>query len=409
MSVRREHLADVVARGQEEDRRRAARALLACPLLTRAHPQFPLVRRHAEELRTWFAREAGWTLLVEDDFARLRKEGLPAHDATRGARSAAPGGGLAFNRRRYALLGLALAELERGEQQITLGRIGEAVVGAVADPLLAGRGLEFRLGDRGERRDLVAVVRLLLELGVLARVAGEEESFLRDAERDVLYDVNRRVLAALLVVARGPSLVAGELEPGAALEPRLRAIGERFVPDSADARNAALRRSLTARLLDDPVLYLDALAPHERAYLASQRPHLVRRIHEATGLVAEVRAEGIAMVDPSGEVCDERLPSEGTEGHATLLVADHLAAARAAVPIADLEQRMQEWIGRYRRYWRKSAGEPGAASELTRQAVARLCALGLARRDGDTVRPLPAVARHALDAPQVLELTGSPG
>ena len=33
------------------------------------HERLPLVRRHADELRDWFAREAGWPLQVERDGA----------------------------------------------------------------------------------------------------------------------------------------------------------------------------------------------------------------------------------------------------------------------------------------------------------------------------------------------------
>jgi len=58
-------------------------------------------------------------------------------------------------------------------------------------------------------------VRLLLELGVLARVAGDEEAFMREAG-DALYDVERRVLAVLLAAPHGPSTIV-ECDLGAAL------------------------------------------------------------------------------------------------------------------------------------------------------------------------------------------------
>lgn len=401
-------LADVVERNLDADRRRALRALLARPLLPGTHPAFALVRRHADTLRVWLARETGWDLVVEDDFARLRKESPSHEDASRGARLESRPGTPPFSRRRYALLCLALADLERGESQITLGGLGAGLVQGAGESALADLGLRFRLEERDERRDLVAVVRLLLELGVLTRVAGEEESFLRSPDRDVLYDVNRRLLSVLLTTARGPSLVERDLDPQAGLDTRIAAITERFVPDTHDARNTALRRRLTARLLDDPVVYDDELSEEERAYLTSQRPHIVRRIEEATGLVAETRTEGMAMVDASGEVSDERLPSEGTDGHATLLLADHLAHARAPVPIGELHARMRGWIDEYRRYWRKAVREAGAEEELCRQAIDRLCALRLATMEGDAVRPLAAIGRHALVVAEALALMTAP-
>ncbi|MFO7647884.1 TIGR02678 family protein, partial [Halomonas campaniensis] len=259
------------------------------------------------------------------------------------------------------------------------------------------------------RRDLVVVVRLLMELGVLVRVAGDEEQFLRRGlEGDVLYDVGRRLLAALLVTARGPSLVAlngadAELE----LSARLDALSETFVPDTPDGRNRELRHRLARRLLDDPVVYFDSLDENEAAYLANQRGPLLRRLQQATGLVAEVRAEGLALVDPEGELTDEKMPAEGTEGHLALLMAERLSeSGPEGVTLSEVETWIHQWQIDFRRYWRKSACEPGAAHGLARQTLARLASLGLVRRQvpsqplpgGDRILPLPALWRFRVRA-----------
>ncbi|WPL24282.1 DUF2398 family protein [Thiorhodovibrio frisius] len=60
-----------------------------------------------------------------------------------------------------------------------------------------------------------------------------------------------------------------------------------LTPTSAEARNCELRQRLTERLLDDPLLYYDALDEDERAYLFNQRHAIVQRIQEATGLIPE--------------------------------------------------------------------------------------------------------------------------
>ncbi len=389
-------LDDVLERNRIDERRRALRALLLQPLLESHAPAFTLVRRHGEWLREWLARETGWVLQVEGDFARLHKAPADHVDTSRGApphhrRAGTP----PFDRRRYALFCLALADLERGESQITLGNIGNAVVNGAADPALLRAGLRFELEGRDERRDLVAVVRLLIELGVLSRVAGDEEAYIA-AGRDVLYDVDRRILAALLVTARGPSLIpADELPEGTVA--RIAAVTARYVPDTAEARNRELRQRLTRRLLDDPVVYWRELEEDERAYLTSQRAAIARRIEEATGLVAEVRAEGLAMVDPVGDLTDERMPAEGTEGHITLLLAEHLAAAGPQTR-AGLEARVRGWATEYGRYWKKAAREPGAEAALVEQALERLEALRLAARDSSGVKPLPAIGRFKLEA-----------
>src|SRR5690606_6587268 len=195
---------------EAEGRTRALRALLQRPVL-RAQTDgetFRLARRHADALRAWFDRETGWRLLVESQPMPPPTAHVPhgptavavaeRHPAR--ARKADP----PFTRRRYVLLCLALAVLERSDPQISLGRLAEEVVLAARQP-----GLEdvvFTLTGREERSDLVAAIRLLLSYGVLVRVAGDEESYV-SAGGDALYDVDRRVLATMLSTTHSPGLV----------------------------------------------------------------------------------------------------------------------------------------------------------------------------------------------------------
>jgi uncharacterized protein (TIGR02678 family) len=387
-------LADVLDRQQVEERRRALRALLRHPLLTRAGPDpaaFALVRRHAGWLREWLSANVGWSLQVDTGIARLRK--LPGRLDDRSRPALAEPARVPFSRRRYVLACLALAALERADAQVTLGWLAERVLALAADPALGDAGFSFALDSREERSDLVVVARLLLGTRVLTRVAGDEQSFV-NASGDALYDVNRRVLATLVAAQRGPSTVTAT-----DLEGRLRAITEELVPDSEDGRNRAIRHRLARRLLDDPVLYLDELSEAERIYLSSQRGFLVRRLTDATGMVAEVRAEGLALLDPA-------MPEEGTDGHATLLLAKHLAEharARPGEPVAlvALQARLAELAREHRARWRKGAAEPGAVAALCRLAVDRLEALGLVRRDGGGVIPLPGLARFDYAEPAI--------
>lgn len=388
----------------QAERRRAVRALLLSPLLTGGSEEFRLVRKHAGELASWFTRETGWRLVVDAETARLYKTPARLDDPTRPARvkrSKVP-----FTRRRYVLLCLALATLERADAQVTLGRLAEGVLTEAADPALSDAGIEFTMDRREERSDLVAAVRLLLELGVLHRVAGDEEAYLSEASNDVLYDVRRRVLAALPAAVRGPSLVEAD-----ALEARLAELTAEVAPDTEELRVRALRHRLTRRLLDDPVVYYADLPEEERAYLTTQRPAITRRISELTGLVPEARAEGVAMVDPQDELTDLRMPEQGTEGHVTLLIAEHLAdGATAGGPHAeaDLVELVKALAVRHRSYWRKSATEPAAAAELAEQALGRLAALGLVRREDGAVVPEPALVRYAVAAPTIRKAAPRP-
>ncbi|MFL1375846.1 TIGR02678 family protein [Nocardiopsis protaetiae] len=380
---------------------RAARALLSRPLLrASAHPQeFRLVREYLHELRRWFDRNTGWRLYTDTETARLHKVPGDPGNATHPAREEGRGR-QAFDRRRYVLFCLALAVLERAEAQTALGRMAEQVVLEASAPEFADLG--FTLATRDQRMDLVAVVRLLVELGVLARVAGDEGAFV-GRQGDALYDVDRRVLAALLAGARGPSTIPHEDHCD-----RLAALVEDGVAhqlDSDDLRNTAIRHRLTRRLLDDPVLYFDTLTGEEQAYLTGQRGAITRRIHELTGLVAEVRAEGIAMVDPRDDLTDARMPEQGTTGHATLLLAEHLAAAGRPLTLDELAARVRELADEHASYWAKSARAPGNEPALVAAAVERLRALdlvALTTADGSpAVRARPALARYAVADPVV--------
>lgn len=386
---------------QQDEFSRALRALLMRPLMTPEHEDFPAVRRQAERLRDWFAREAGWPLHVEREGARLFKRPANLADDTRGLP--------AYDGRRYVLLCLACAVLERADPQITLQLLGERVMQLAAEPMLISRGVEFTLGSAAERRDLVAVCKTLLEQGVLQRVAGDEESFIHEngwAQSDALYDVQRRMLAGMLAAVRGPSTWRIEDAP-IDFEDRLQSLVAEHVIDSEQGRRDALRHHLARRLLDDPVIYTASLDPDAQAYFVNQRGAMAGRLCDATGLTAEQRAEGLALTDESAQLTDVSMPAEGTEAHATLLVAEHLAQrlrdVRDSVVTTDeaIAAFLRGAVDQYGRYWRKSAREPGAEKELADIALDRLYRLQLIAHQDGQIRPLPAIARFALGETQL--------
>ena len=398
------------AQHQHEERSQALRALLMTPLMTPAHAEFAAVRRHADDLRAWFARETGWALHIERDCARLYKRPANLLDASRGL----PG----YDRRRYVLLCLACAVLERADPQITLRVLGDRLLVLAAEPGLASRGFSFALQAQHERRDLVAVCRSLLELGVLLRVAGDEEGFVRsggdNSAGDALYDVQRRVLAGMLAAVRGPSTWSPEEAP-VTLDERLSALVAEHIPDSDEGRRTALRHQLSRRLLDDPLVYLDTLDADQRAYFVNQRGPMATRLCDAAGLTAEQRAEGLALVDEEGELTDVAMPAEGTEAHVTLLVAEFLASRRRAhagstpafrIATDEVTVFVAQAKERYSTYWRKSAREPGAEHELASKALERLQKLQLVACIGDTVQPLPALARFAVVETEIKRPSG---
>lgn len=393
-----------------EGRARALRALLMRPVIrAQTDPELlRLVRRHSDALRDWFERETGWRLVVESQSVRLLTAYVPQgptavaiaqrHPAR--ARKGDPG----FTRRRYVLLCLCLAVLERSDPQVSLGRLAEEIVLAARQPGL--ESVEFTLSKREERSDLVAAIRLLLGYGVLARVAGDEDAYVSSGG-DALYDVDRRVLATMLSTEHGPGLVGPTLGQGPAIQDIESALHEPPPAYTEDEANRRLRHSVTRRLLCDPVVYYDELPEAERNYLLSgQRVPVARRIAEATGLVPELRAEGIAMVDPDDQLTDVRMPEQGTDGHATLLLAEHLATL-GATAVAALRRKVRALAKENVSYWRKTTREPGAENAIVAEALDRLAGLGLVRVEGTgvdaVVHPLPALRRFVVAAPRINE------
>lgn len=390
------HVGELQRAQQQDEFRRALRGLLMRPLMAPNHPDFPAVRHQAGRLREWFARETGWPLHVDREGARLYKRPADLGDSTRGLPD--------YDRRRYILLCLACAALERADAQITLRLIGERTVELANDPALNALGFTFTLRSAAERRELVVVCRTLLDYGVLARVAGEEDNFVHEhgwQQSDALYDVNRRLLAGLLAAVRGPSTWRDNEAP-TDTESRLSALVTGFVVDSEQGRRDAVRHHIARRLLDDPVLYAETLNEGARTYFINQRGVLAARLCEVTGLIAEQRAEGLALADENGQLTDVAMPAEGTEAHVTLLVAEYLAGRLRQtrepfrIPESDIAAFLREAAGRYGRYWRKSARAPGAEQELAEVAVMRLRRLGLIAREVDAIIPLPAIARFSL-------------
>jgi len=149
------------------------------------------------------------------------------------------------------------------------------------------------------------------------------------------------------------------------------------------------------------------LTEPELAYLTSQRYAILNRITQLTGLVGEVRAEGVAMVDPADELTDVRMPAEGMQSHLTLLLAERIAAASTGgLRVSELHRHTRELARAHRSYWRKHATDPGAEVELVATALDALRALKLITvepAEDPLVVARPAIARYSLAEPTIRE------
>ena len=399
------------------------RALLMTPLMSPAHEDFAAVRRQADALRDWFARETGWALHVEREGARLYKR--PADLAERHARPAR----LRPPPLCAAVPGLRGARTRRpADHAAPAGRAAAAVRGrADARRRSASR---FTLSAQHERRELVAVCRTLA--GARACCSASPATRTPSCKPAA----SRPTRSTTCSAARSPACwrPCADPRPGApeeapvTLDERLRALVDEHVADSEEGRRTALRHQLARRLLDDPVVYVDDAGRRKPAPISStSAAPMAARLCEATGLVAEQRAEGLALVDEAG-VADRRrharrghrrprhaagrrfLASRLGSGKTAWHAAQHAASARRAGR-RRLPARGQ---GRMAATGANRRANPAPSANLRRSRSSGWRSCSWSRDTHDAVRPLPALARFALgeaeirDARETRSAAGTP-
>jgi uncharacterized protein (TIGR02678 family) len=292
---------------------RAVRTLLANPLVTETYPDaaaLPLIRRWAKELRTELDRAFGYRLELTATTARLVRT-LDELDATAPARSTTD---RPFDRKRYAYLALTLATLGRAGTQLALSELADAVA---AD---AGRidGLGLSTERAADRAAFVDAVTWLEVRGALRLADGSARRWADDPTAgEALYDIDRDVVNAvyrpkrvLQHVTSVTALLGGVLAGtnGTGRDARRRYAGQRA------------RRALVER----PVVYYAAVDDEVRNFLRGQHA-AVAEVERLTGLPAERRAEGIALLDTSGAFSDRRFPGSGTVAQTALLLLNEIA------------------------------------------------------------------------------------
>ena len=283
---------------------RAARVMLANHLVTRVYPDriaLPLIRRWATELREDLAELFGYRLEVTETTARL----YPVHDRLDDTLPARSVNDRVFDRRRYAYLSLALAALGRAGDQITLSELAEHV----ADYASRIDGLELSTERAADRDAFVDAVGWLGARGALTLADGDAGGWASDPEAgEALYDIDRPVVFALF-------------RPPRALQ-HLHSVRGLLAEDTEHAPAEQARRVRRA-LVERPVVYLEDLSPAERALLGQDR--VVDEVEYCTGLRAERRAEGVALIDTSGRLSDTRFPGTGTLAQVALLLIGEIA------------------------------------------------------------------------------------
>ena len=270
------------------------RLLLAHPLLTADGPHaegFELVRRHRDALARDVRQVLGYRLVVEPGFARLYKAGL-GPDRARPLRRTS---GAPFSPRAYAYLSLCCAVLLTGRQQVLLSSLVEDVRHAAAEA-----GLVWGDDSTAERRAFVAALRHLVELGVLVEDDGTVAALADNAEAEALLYVRRELVRHLLAVPLREVENPDELVRLAA-EPSL---------------GGGARHRVRRLLVEEPAVVVGDVDEECWAWLRQSQRREAGVLGELFGLELEIRAEGVAAVDPRDELTDVAFP----------------AAARSATP-----------------------------------------------------------------------------
>ncbi|WP_327699086.1 TIGR02678 family protein [Streptomyces sp. NBC_00459] len=285
------------------ERRTAARLLLAHPLVTSSGPHsdtFPLIRRHADWLAQRFQQVFGYRLLVEASYARLFKAGLGPGS---GHRLERPSTGTPFSPRTYAYLALALSVLVTAPEQLLLSQLVADLRAAAVDA-----GIEIAdTGRQAERRTLAAALRQLVDWGVLVETEGHVGAVAEERSGEALLTVDREIARA---VVAGPLTRSRD--------------GADLVRRAADPGFGGPRTYVRRRLVETPVVHLDDLTDAEREWLRTRQRREAQAFSELLGLEAEIRAEGIALIDTDDELTDLSLPGTGTVAQAALLLVERL-------------------------------------------------------------------------------------
>lgn len=362
------------------ERRHAARHLLQHPLTCAEHdPEvFALIRRHEEDLDRWFTQRLGYRLQASTDTARLAKAGTTAAPVEPLRTSS----GRPFHQLEYVVLALTLASTVAGPAVISLRDLVDLVRSAAADAGVA-------LADDGtHRRAQVAVLRWMIDNGLATELHDQVDAYKDDAEADAVLRMRPDRIALLPLPAMVDVADGGELLARA-------------------DRRPARRTWLRARLVEGPVLYRHDLAEDEWDELRRRQADEARVLGEMFGLEVEARAEGVATIDPEGELSTVRFPGTGTVPHAALLLIGelcrrgqirtvHTSPGQAWVEWSDLVAALRTLSGPHARRWKTDLVE--RPEQLAREVVELLVSVRLAETDGDladapAIRLLPAAAR----------------
>lgn len=365
------------------DRQVAARHLLAEPLTCAEHGRevFTLIRRHEHELDRWFTQRLGYRLHVTADTARLFKSTVVAHRRPLRTATSEP---RPFTQREYIQLALILAAVAAGPRVISLRDLVDEIRSAATD---AGITLTE---EPSERRAVVTALNWMIAHGLAKELHERVERYATDEGADAVIEVIPERIAVVPLPSLSQAQTAEEVL-------------------HRDEQFNASRQWMRARLVEDPVLYQTDLTEDQWREIRRRLGEEAAVVDDMFGLVLEVRAEGMAAIDPSGDLADRRFPATRTVGHAALLLLEELAAeaesttgesgsptTAASIVSHDRVVEILAGLGAaHRRTWSKEAED---AFRFARKVLPLLADHRLIEMTTEGIRVLPMAYRYSVKA-----------
>ena len=351
------------------ERRICARHLLQNPITCKENdPElFRLVRRHEGDLDRAFTQRLGYRLHVDADTARLYKVGaIPTERPLRTHT------GRKFAPLEYTLLALVLGATAAGPAVISLRDLVEQIRSAAVEA-------DIVLDDSPTtRRALVSALTFMIERGLATELHAGLEAYGADETADAVLRLRPDRIALVAVPALVGATSATELLERA-------------------ERRSNTRQWMRCRLVEDPVLFRSDLSEAEWSELRRRLGEEERLVDEMFGLTLEARGEGVAAIDPAGDLATRPFPTGGTVGHAALLLLDALRDHGDA-PIAHDEvlRAIEKLARRHTRGWSKDL--VAAPDRLASRVIDLLVELRLAERVGAPATHSPAATTDPREA-----------
>jgi uncharacterized protein (TIGR02678 family) len=216
-----------------------------------------------------------------------------------------------------------------------------------------------------ERRAFVAALKQLMAWHVLTEDEGSVESYAGDDDADALLTIDRELARHLV---SGP--VSQSATPADLIE------------KAADPGEAGPRHKVRRLLVEAPVVYVDDLTEEERDWLRRSQRREQRILEDFTGLQAEIRAEGVALIDPEQDLTDTQFPGTGTVAWAALLLLGRLVAeltpasgaAGTAITEGRIEEHLRVLAEEHGKAWSKElTSAPALLNEAVLDLLHRMC------------------------------------